>query len=251
MVATDPGGLADRLATLCPPENVHSVVLWTKNADNILHHPALAAQLRRYDQLFIHYSITGLGATILEPGVPPVEMAFSHLAPLIDMTGDPRRLCVRFDPIVHFLLPEGREITNLGFFSPLAEELARHRIENAVTSWVQIYGKVARRLQRHGITPLTVEPEQRIRQGKALQKIARDHGIDLRGCCVPGWPVSHCIDGAFLNQLHPRGYRASEKRARGQRPLCGCTESWDIGWYYTCTGGCLYCYGRPRESATC
>jgi len=66
-------------------------------------------------------------------------------------------------------------------------------------------------------------------------------------CYKPGWPVSHCIDGELLTYLHPKGYRASTKHPAGQKNGCGCTASLDIGRYYACPHGCVYCYGNPQK----
>ena len=74
---------------------------------------------------------------------------------------------------------------------------------------------------------------------------AASMGVTLHACCVPGLPRSRCVDGELLSRLHPKGYPCSKRRAKGQRPLCGCTESFDIGWYKPCPTGCLYCYANP------
>ena len=65
MVASDPTGLATTLAEKAPIESTHTVVLWTKNPQNIFECPALMAQLKLYDQLFLHLSITGLGGSAM------------------------------------------------------------------------------------------------------------------------------------------------------------------------------------------
>jgi hypothetical protein len=247
MVAGYPGHLAGLLKEKCPPEKTHSLVLWTKNAYNILHHSLLRAQLKKYDQLYLHYSITGLGASPLEPGVPHHDTALSHLPSLVEFFRNPRRIAVRFDPIVHFQLPDGERITNVTFFSHLAPILARLKLENVFTSWVQLYRKVNSRLKRHQIQPLSLEAGQWQQEAENILTLAREFGLRIHGCCVPQWPASRCIDGGLLTALHPRGYSAPLRKARGQRQKCGCTESRDIGWYNPCPHGCLYCYANPRH----
>ena len=247
MVATSPDELARILSERCPPEKVHTVVLWTKNAHNILYHSVLRQQLEQYDQIYVNYSITGLGNSILEPKVPDMETTLAQLPQLILFLRNPLRLRIRFDPVVHFKLPDGREICNLNSFSMLAPRIAELGVRDVSVSWVQLYNKVRKRLARYGIEPIEIAHERWLEEAEWLRRIASGHGLSLHGCCVPGWPRSRCIDGFLLNELHPRGYKASTKRAKGQRPLCGCTESWDIGWYTECIHGCRYCYANPKD----
>ena len=83
-------------------------------------------------------------------------------------------------------------------------------------------------------------------QAERLRKMAADQGMDLYFCAMEGFPVSRCIDGGLLGEIHPDGWPCSGEKARGQRALCGCTESLDIGWYsLSCGHGCLYCYAIP------
>jgi DNA repair photolyase len=243
MVAGDPDKLTALLQEKAPPNQTHSVVLWTKNPANILNHSTLFSQLEKYDQLYLQLTVTGLGDTILEPRVPPPDTVLAFLPQLVDFLKSPARINLRFDPIVHFKLKDETSVCNLAFFENLAPILEKYKIRTVTTSWVQIYGKVQKRLDRLGIS---VEEFSIQQESEWLFRIAKKHTLTLHGCCVPGWPQSKCINGELLNELHPRGYRASTARAAGQRPLCGCTKSVDIGWYTTCVHGCLYCYGNPK-----
>lgn len=247
MVAGYPAETAQTLASKCPPEKVHSLVLWTKDPENILSHPALHAQLTEYDQLFVHLTVTGMGGTVLEPNVLPHSAALKMLPELLNFVGHPERIRFRFDPIVHLVTPEGKEFTNFPYFHEFAPVIARLGIRNVSISWMSVYGKVRTRLARHGyqIIPLTTERQNEDLQ--QLQTTAAKFKLKLHFCSMPGLAVSRCIDGTLLSALHPRGEKCSESRAKGQRKLCGCTASWDIGWYYPCPHGCLYCYANPRE----
>ena len=247
MVACYPKQLVQILTTKCPPERVHTLVLWTKNAHNLLHLSYLSSKISEYDQIYLHYSITGMGGSLLEPRVPETEIALSHLVELIEMVHSALRIRIRYDPIVHLTIADGSSYCNLSGFKEVAPKIAQLGIRDVSTSWMQRYKKVDEHLRRHGIEPQEKSPEQWQEEADEMQKVARENGLTLHGCCVPEWPRSRCIDGVLFNQLHPKGYVCSTKRAKGQRELCGCTESWDIGWYQTCAHGCIYCYANPKQ----
>ena len=226
------------------PERVHTVVLWTKDPRNLFRNRKLREALSTYAQIFVHYTVTGMGGTALEPGVLPAGEALELLPDLIEFVGDPRRVRLRFDPVVNFFL-DGVYYTNLHLYEEVAEVAARWGVPAVTVSWVQMYPKVIRRLRRHGITPA---PFDLAYQWGWMQEVSRRYGLELYACCVEGLPSSRCIDGALLSRLHPDGERAPLEKARGQRPLCGCTRSVDVGWYtQRCPGGCLYCYANPME----
>ena len=248
MVTADPDSLVTRLHEAAPPDQTHTVVIWTKNPKHLFTHPGLNACIQEYDQRFLLYSITGLGGSALEPGVPKPEQAMAYLPDLVNLFQGPERVRVRFDPIVHFMMPDEKKLCNLDFFSTLAPVLAENGIQHVITSWVEIYPKVKARLARHGITAIEPTPAQKETETRYLQETAGQYGLNIHGCCMPGWPVNRCIDGHLLNLLHPKGLKTSTRKAPGQRPLCGCTFSKDIGWYFSCPNGCLYCYGNPAKT---
>lgn len=244
LVASYPEELI-RLLEGYPPERVHSIVLWTKNARNLRELALLCKTLLRYDQLFIHFSITGMGGSLLEPNTPRTEESLSLLPELIELAGSPERLSVRFDPVLNLRI-SGADYTNLREFPAIADVAARQGIRRITTSWMTYYRKVARRF-----APFQIEPVEFDWQKQAdflLDECAR-RGLELHACCVEGLPMSRCIDGPLLQALHPKGERCSQARARDQRPGCGCTASKDIGWYsHVCGGGCLYCYATPAAA---
>lgn len=247
MVACFPDETAEILYKKCPPEKVHSLVIWTKNPYNLLNHHKLQQQLLEYDQLFIHFTITGMGGTPLEPRVPEMNDSLEMLPEVILLVHSPKRVRIRFDPIVHLITPEGNNYTNYLIFKILAPQIAALGIEDISVSWMSVYKKVRTRLGRAGYRIQAQSQAEWRKEVDDLLKIATENQLQIHACCVPGLPISRCIDGTLLSGLHPKGERCSEKRAKGQRKLCGCTESWDIGWYYKCPHGCLYCYANPAD----
>ncbi|MCP4717174.1 MAG: DUF1848 domain-containing protein [Deltaproteobacteria bacterium] len=231
-----------------PPEQVHTLVIWTKDPANMLAPGPLREVLAGYRQLFVHLTMTGLGGSVLEPRIPSWQQVAAQLSDLVAFVGDPRRITWRFDPIVRAVI-EGQVMTNFDLFSQLAVQVAKSGITTCRTSWVEPYRKVMRRVEKKGIVLNTHAPEEREAQARRLQTIAADCGMQMIYCSMEGFERSSCIDGRLFNELHPDGLVCSVRRARGQRKLCGCTESRDIGWYsQKCPHGCLYCYAEPLVS---
>ena len=245
-----PEQLAARLEKLCPPETVHTVALWSKHPRNIIDHPGLRKCLQRYRQVILHLTVTGMGGGFLEPNIPPADEVLETLPALIGFLADPERLRMRFDPIVRLRFPDNKIFSNLEDFERVASAAKSAGVNVIVTSWMEAYPKVVKRLQAFGISPLILSDLEWKEESDRLISRATALGIRLIGCCVEGWPSSACIDGTALNRLHPDGKKASVQKARGQRPGCGCTESWDIGWYYRCPGGCLYCYANSATEGS-
>ena len=246
MVACFPDELVRLLDEKCPPENTHTLVLWTKNPTNLLKHKALHKSCLNY-HLYLHFTITGMGSTMPEPNVPPWQEMTDLLGPLVEYTGDPERIRIRFDPIVHLRFPDGEIFCNLEMFEPIAVEANRHGILDFSISWMAAYKKVISRLGKHDIEDVAVSPEQWKKEFDWLTEKAAEYSIRLHGCSVPGMPVSRCIDGELLARLHPENLPCSTTKAKGQRKTCGCTESYDIGWYNPCPHGCIYCYANPAS----
>jgi hypothetical protein len=127
------------------PECVHTFVLWSKDFDNLIRNRfGLLDGLRRYAQLYLHFTITGMGGSPWERGVPEPDRALSQLDPMIRLAGSPERISLRFDPVL-FWPEEGGIRTNLHFFEALAPELAGRGIKTVRISFAQWYRKAQRR----------------------------------------------------------------------------------------------------------
>lgn len=244
---TEPYFFAQELARLLlsryPPQRVHTVVVWTKFPQVVLN--TMREVLKKYDQVYVHLTITGLGGTPVEPRVPRPEETLSKLPELIDFLGDPRRLRVRPDPLV--VIRRGKEIfSNIEKAPEIIREAARAGARYFSSSFMELYPKVRRRLASLGFEAIELNLEERKKIWEILASAAAEEGATLYACCIPGWPVSRCIDGELLKALHPRGEICRTDKPKGQRPFCGCTHSIDLGWYsMRCPAGCLYCYAQP------
>ncbi|MFC2166659.1 DUF1848 family protein [Acidobacteriota bacterium] len=236
------------------PQNVHSIVLWSKNFDNLISNRfRLKERLEKYDLLYCHFTITGLGGSFLEKGVPSQDETLRQLDSLIEIVGQPEKISVRFDPIVFWRTRKGEMKTNLDFFETLAPSLAAKGIRIIRFSFAQWYNKAKRRAVKAGFTYVDPSVEEKKNAAAGLVSIAKNWNLLLCSCSqkflteVPGINPSSCIDGTLLSSLHPQKEKTSIKKDRTQRSECGCTESVDIGSYaQSCPHSCLYCYANPK-----
>lgn len=243
LVGCYPEALGERLRKY-PPDRVHTIVLWTKSPSNLLN-GELKEILSRYPQIFIHLTVTGMGGSVFEPGIPRWEETIGLLGEIVAAAKSPERICWRFDPVLE-AEKNGETFSNLPFFPRLAEAIAPFGITQVKVSWVSPYRKVTARMAKFGWRLLSRTPEEKKRQAGFLEEVCRDLGFSLSFCAMEGFPVSRCIDGERLGRLHPGGAPCATEKAGGQRALCGCTQSLDVGWYTDrCRHACLYCYALP------
>jgi hypothetical protein len=237
------------------PAAVHSIVLWSKDFSPLIRNAhGLRDILGKYDQLYLLFTVTGLGGTAVEEGVPAPAAALAQLPALVALAGHPRRVSLRFDPVVHWM--DGGEIrTNLPFFEIAAEAAAQAGIEDVRHSFTQWYGRALRRAKKSGFAPVDPTEEEKLEAAGRLAETASRWNLRLHACSqnflarAPGIRASSCIDGHLLQELHPRREEASMAKDKSQRDECGCTASLDIGSYtQPCSHACLYCYANPKIS---
>ncbi len=246
-------GPSGRLRTVdLSPDAVHTLVLWSKDFSNLLRDGAgLRTCLAVYDQVYFQFTVTGLGGTRIEPGAPPFRKGLAQLHRLVEIAGNPRRVSLRFDPLLFWR--EGQRIlSNEPHFQEAADAAAAAGIVDLRMSFAQWYRKARLRAARRGF-PYYDPPEAEKKAVAArLAAASSDRGLKLYACSqaflsgVGGIEPSACIDGRLLSRLHPDGEPASTKKDGSQRKDCLCTESKDIGSYtQACPHGCVYCYANP------
>jgi len=244
LVSCHPDYLIEKLRDY-PPDRVHTLVIWTKNPENMIVPGKLREVLSAYAQVYVHLTITGLGGSLLEPNIPAWKTVSNMVPNLADMVKGAQRITWRFDPLIEVETENGI-LGNFPLFSNIAGTIGRYGITTCRTSWVEPYKKVTRRLEKKNIRLRILSSAERQAQARELEAQAKTFAMALSYCAMAGFPRSRCIDGELFSRLHPDGLPCSGKRARGQRRLCGCTESLDIGWYsQKCGNGCLYCYAEP------
>jgi len=242
-------------------EEVHTLVLWSKNYANVLRDLAFWADRSLY------FGFTINDCATLEPGLPPLDARVAQLRALAAAFG-PQRINWRFDPVVSWSViahrmkaTSGEHVSggdscgnrrdNLGGFQRLADAVAEAGVRRCTFSFMCHYRKVTKRGERLGIA-FHDPPSERKREIAAhLAAECQARGMVLLNCCNEGLEGidnlerGRCIDGALLAQL--AGEPCSLAPDKSQRPHCGCTVSRDIGSYsMTCPHACWYCYANPK-----
>ena len=242
------------------PENVHSVVFWSKN-----YGPLLSGEFDRRLQgkgyrLFFHFTLNP-HHPLLEPGVPPLEVRLGQLADLCQRH-DPAAVTWRFDPICNFMESAGRSQNNLKGFIVVARRAAAAGIRRCVTSFFDDYAKIRRRTRGRGRLRFWDPPvATKVAILNHLEQILADLGITLFTCCertvmgaLPAGSTiqkSACIPHDILVDLFGGTLSGAPDRGQRRQQGCGCHVARDIGSYrqHACRHNCLYCYAAPTDGA--
>ncbi|MCF8482058.1 MAG: DUF1848 domain-containing protein [Rhodospirillum sp.] len=219
---------------------VDGFVFWTRNARPFL--PQLDRVAKRGDPFIIHYTVTGLPAS-LDGGTPAPNQALAVMEEITRAHG-PGRLVWRYDPIV--LSRQTPALHHRETFARLADRIASLTLtDEVVVSFLQPYKKAIRRLDK--VAGLGwIDPPLEAKQSllAELAGLAADRGLRVSLCAqpdllVPGVTEAACVDAARLSRIAGRPIAPN---AKPHRPTCACAQSRDIGAYDTCAHGCVYCY---------
>ena len=231
-------------------ENIHTLVIWTKNPESLLLHKRLNNCLRKLDQIYVLLTITGLGGTPLEPFAPGTEEVLGQLPKIIDFIGSPQRLAIRYDPLIDVIYKGKTRLSNINtsLFEGVLQDPCTLGIKRIVVSYLTLYKKVLDRLMRNEFEIIDHNiPEIRHFIKNQMMPRAKGLGMQLSTCVQPHLTTRGCIDGNTLASLHPKQEPCPMAKDGSQRHTCHCTKSYDIGQWFSCYHNCLYCYGSPKQ----
>lgn len=236
-------------------ERVHTIVFWSKDFGPFLRGGYGEELAVRGYNLFFNFTINS-HCPDLEPRVPPLEDRLGQLESLCGRFS-PGTVLWRFDPICFYQTPDGRR-DNLEDFEHIAAAASRAGIERCVTSFLDLYPKIKRRMESGaGISFLSPSLEKQKKVLLELQARLGPLGISLFTCCekevlelLPrgtGILPSACIPGRLLTQLFGEGISLSKDPGQRSGAGCGCSVSSDVGSYraHPCRHDCLFCYANP------
>ena len=192
------------------PHEVHSIVLWSKNFGPFLDRKIGEKLERRGYRLFFNFTINAADRK-LEPYVPPLAERIRQITELAQRH-DPQAITWRFDPICFFRHSDSVTLhLHLDALEPIADALAAVGIRRCVTSFVDLYPKLRKRLRGTDLAlvdpPLDIKVETLTAMAAALRK----RQIVLHLCCeqaiLDALPVDigirsgACIPGPLLAAL--------------------------------------------------
>ena len=197
---------------------------------------------------YIQYTLNDYYAEGLEPNVPPLHRRIETFKRLVDELGL-GSVVWRFDPLILTDRISAEDLVHK--ISNIAGELYGY-VEKLVFSFADIssYRKVGRNLSDAGINYHEWSEDEMIDFSRRLADM--NLGFELATCAekidLSEFGINHnrCIDPELICRLSPelKPLIRNSKTDKGQRSLCGCITSKDIGTYNTCPHGCAYCYAN-------
>jgi hypothetical protein len=249
LISFYPDYMVDRIRQI-GTENIHTLVIWTKNPKNILSHSDLKKCLEELDQIYVLLTITGLGGTPLELFAPLTAEVFNQLPRIIDFIGSPHRLAIRYDPLIDVIYQGKLHLSNIqiNLFDKVLAKASASGVKRVIVSYVTLYKRVIERLKRNGfeIVDHNIEEIRDFIKTEMMSRV-KNLGMELSTCVLPDITCKGCIDGNTLSLLHPKQEPCSKAKDPSQRHTCHCTKSYDIGRWFSCYHNCLYCYGSPKS----
>lgn len=230
--------------------NTKFIVFWSKNPRPIL--PLLPILKQKGTGYYIQYTLNDYEAEGLETSVPPLSGRIETFKRLVDELGL-GSVVWRFDPLI--LTDKISTDDLLVKISNIAAEI-RGYTEKLVFSFADIssYRKVGRNLSEAGVNYREWTEDEMIDFSRKL--VDMNLGLELATCAekvgLSKFGISHnrCIDPELICRLSPElgPLILNSETDKGQRTLCGCITSKDIGAYNTCPHGCAYCYANTSAT---
>lgn len=225
------------------PENVDTVVFWTKNSKPIHKY------LDEIDELgykyYFQYTITPYKKD-LEEEVQDKKEIVETFQTLSKKIGS-EKVILRYDPVI---LSDNYTIDfHKKAFARLCDLLAPYT-KKIVFSFLDDYKKISKNIQQLNIKEISAE--EMCIMAEYFADTAKKYNLKIESCAeqidLERFGINHgkCIDNELIEKI--TGYKISAGRDN-QRNACGCIKCIDIGEYNTCMHKCLYCYANINKDA--
>lgn len=245
------------------------IVFWSKNPAPLMKENGLLDYLKTRDiNSYIQFTLNDYEKEKLEMGVPTVNRRIDIFRNLVDRLGY-GKVIWRFDPLIL-----AKDLT----VEDLLEKV--YRIGNQLKGYTEklvfsfaditLYKKVQNNLCKNNIRHREFTEEDMIMFSENLAKMNMDWNYELATCAekinLETYGIKHnkCIDDelmvkyfsndrVLMNHLgvDSLSYLFAEYKQKtkdkGQRKVCGCIDSKDIGEYNTCPHLCEYCYANSSK----
>jgi len=262
-------------------KNTRIVVFWTKNPKPMIKYiPYIKENIKNF---YFQYTLNDYDNEGYEENVPSVEHRIKSFIELSNLIGK-EYVIWRFDPMI---LTDKIDIkTLLTRVKNIGDQLQNYT-NKLVFSFadISIYSKVANNLKKENIAYKEFTPETMHEFASGLQELNKKWQFEI-GTCAEKIPLEQygivhnkCLDDDLMIKLFSGdnelmkflGYKpkpiqislypdeldspktdfkkTNKLKDKGQRELCGCIFSKDIGQYNTCPHECVYCYANTSKEA--
>lgn len=225
------------------PENVDTVVFWTKNSKPI--HKYLDEIDNLKYKYYFQYTITPYKKDLEEEVQDKKEIVetFKKLSKKIGS----EKVILRYDPVI---LSDNYTIDfHKKAFARLCDLLAPYT-KKIVFSFLDDYKKISKNIKQLNIKEIS--EEEMCIMAEYFADTAKKYNLKIESCAeqidLGRFGINHgkCIDDELIEKI--TGYKISAGRDN-QRNACGCIKCIDIGEYNTCMHKCLYCYANINKDA--
>jgi hypothetical protein len=236
------------------PEDVDVVVFWTRNPRPLF--PHLAELDGRGYVYYFQYTVMN-NPRVLDRKTPSLGASLRAFRELSERIGA-ERLIWRYDPIVF------SNVTGVDFhqreYERIAQELrgcTKRCVISIVDSTYRKTSKRLRELTRQGVELVSCNDGSAdwfAELMRTMAGVAHENEMEIYSCAEAidlrpyGIRPGKCIDDEYIREVF--GLSVASRKDPGQRELCNCVVSKDIGMYDTCLFECQYCYAtRSFERA--
>lgn len=253
-------------------KNTKALVFWTKNPKPMMKHlDFLDDHFKNY---YFQFTLNDYDKEGYEGNVPNVESRIRTFIELSNRIGK-NRVIWRFDPMI---LTDKITVTELLRRVKNIGDQLQDYTNKIVFSFadISIYKKVQNNLNKENIHYQEFTTETMHEFASGLQKLNNQWGFDI-GTCAERIPlevygISHnkCVDDDLMIELFSddkqlmdflgvtitepslfdserKVVKSKKMKDKGQREVCGCISSKDIGQYNTCPHECVYCYANTSK----